>query len=161
VILILNNYLDKIGKKKCLLQSAALSFSADILLVIYMAKVMIPKILSKDLVLTALKLQGLNPETLNPMYLQELISVMQISSYTMLAIFLLYNCVIYFFLTRSKKWALTYIKGYAFSAAILSVFEFIAPLFSNYRPGFITAITFIMYLITFYMLRRLKQSEEK
>lgn len=153
----LNNHLENLGLQKTLYLTAFIGLASDILLVLYLSKSMLPKMFTTEYLAKVFAFQGVDINQLNPLYVEEVKSFMLSSANTMFLGILVYNFIIYVLYTKRKKFAITYIKGYVLTGAVFSIFEFLAPLFSAYKPNIVTAITFLTYLFIFFSIRYFKK----
>lgn len=154
----LNEYYRKLGRRKLLSLAAILMFISDVVNLSYINLYFLPEKITLNSLLNIYSLMGASPKMLNPLYLLELRQVM-INSMAFLFIgFLLYHILVYFLLSRDKRWAKKYVFGYAVTGAVLTLFE-LPGLFQDHVGWALGMLaTTAIYVFSFMGLRFIKRS---
>ncbi len=154
----LNNKLDQIGAKKITFLAPLISFLSDLILIWYINNHLLNQYLNHQMIRSYSYLFGvkkLDYQTAN------FILDATVSSLSLVFWFiLLYNVIIYLLTFTKLKWPITYMKGYTFSAVLLSILEMITTLIKFLDINLITFITTITYFMAFLGFRYLQGKKE-
>lgn len=135
------------------------SLLADVILIFYINRVMIPRLLDRDVFFATMV--KINPD-IRFLPESEILYVKAIMestlSFAFLAI-LVFNTVAYFLASRQFNWAVKFVYGYTLSAAALSILELIGTLFAPYPLSWATALTMLMYFYVYWGMRYFKQNQ--
>lgn len=156
----LNNKLDKLGFNKVKYILPLISIGSDIILLIYINDSLLKRLFGPGFVHFLAKAQNIDPVELTPDYINMVIGAMTSSLSFMLWCILIYNCIIYALSMSTLQWPKTYVKGYAFSAVLLSVVEVAIYLVKVHSVNFITILTAFLYFIVYYGYRHFTRSQE-
>lgn len=145
---------------KFLSLAAILTFISDLINISYINLYFLPQHINAKYLHNIHSLMGVDARMLNPHYLQELKQVMINSMSLVFTGFLFYHCLVYFKLSRDKKWAKTYVFGYALTGAILTVIEL--PFLVQKHVGWALAmfLTTLIYIFAFQGLRHFKKEQK-
>jgi hypothetical protein len=158
---ILNDKLDLITAKKFRILAPFLSICSDVILLLYINKVMLPKLINTDVMRIALaKANSIPPEQLTQDFVITATQMMSSSMSLMLSCIFICHLVLYALCLSKYTWPRTYIMGYAGSAVFLSVFELLFYIYSEGRLNFITLTTMILYFIVSYSYKYFRKKEE-
>lgn len=158
---ILNQKLDLIGINKFIYIAPLISFISDLIIIFYVNKVMLPKLVNDNSVRLALaKANNISPEQLSTDFVNSATDMMHSSLSLMLFCILCCHVVIYLLCLSKYSWPKTYIMGYARSAVFLSIIEFLFYVISEGAINFITFGTTILYFIVAYGYSYFKKKEE-
>lgn len=157
----LNTKFEKIGEKKLFIFCPLVSLLSDLILIYYAVNILLPQILKPDLIATFFKIQY-GPQfrlTLETFQMFKEIS----SSLVTIMLFgvFLFNCIIGYNVFKRSHGSIIYLKGYAFSAVFLSVFELGTYLIKLHEFNFFTFITMSLYFFTYYGLRHVELKKEQ
>jgi hypothetical protein len=160
----LNSKLEFIGFKKFKYIAPILCIVSDVLWLFYINALIQGPTFLRPLISNAIKLQGISYNQLSPDYLNMLEGALRSSFSLMLWCFFLYHLIIYFLSLTKLKWPRTYIKGYAFSAVILSVIPIFAPLFSSIQwdgtTSLLNIVTGLFYFVAYYGTKYFQKTRE-
>lgn len=141
---LLNQIFAKIQKKNFYIIAPILCFLADFIFFIYFTQEFIPKNID-SLLLKSIQMQGMSLSQFDPIYFDELRKVMISTLQTVLALFLGFHFIIYLLALKKIKFGLMYIKGYAFTASILTIFELSILFIKEGRVNFYSLAALIIY----------------
>lgn len=156
----LNDYYQRNGRAKFLSKAAILAFISDVLNISYINMYFLQEKISIRYLQNLYATMGADPRMFNTAYLQELRQVFINSISFVFLGFLIYHTLVYYMLSRDKKWARKYVSGYAFTGAILTVFE-LPGLFSDHVGWALAMLaTTMIYIFVFMGLRYFKKKAE-
>lgn len=145
---ILNQKLDLITAKRFRIIAPLISIGSDLILLLYINSVMLPKLVSERTMRFALeKANGISPEQLTPDFVISATQMMLSSISLMLTCIFICHLVLYSLCLTKYTWPRTYIMGYAGSAVFLSFIELLFYIYSELRLNFVTLLTMILYFI--------------
>lgn len=155
----LREHFQHTGRMKFLAQAAILTFISDVINISYINLYFLPKNINTSYLLNIYSRMGVDARMLNTHYLEELKEVMINSMSMVFTAFLVYHCLVYFKLSRDKKWAKKYVFGYALTGSILTVIEL--PFLIQKHVGWALAMftTTLIYIFAFQGLRFFKKKE--
>ena len=153
------NYYKKTTKMKFLAEAAILTFISDVINICYINLYFLPEKITNQYIYNLYSVLGVNPNQFHPTYISELRQVMINSMALVFCGFLAYHCLVYFMLSKDKKWAKKYVFGYAVSGAILTVIEL--PVLIQYHVGWAMAMLFttLIYVFSFMGIRYYKKAK--
>jgi hypothetical protein len=158
---ILNQKLDLITAKRFRVIAPLLSICSDIILLLYINGVMLPKIVNERAIRFALaKANGVLPEQLTQDFVVSATQMMLSSLSLMLTCIFICHLVLYALCLTKHTWPRTYIMGYAGSAVFLSFFELLFYIYSESRLNFVTLITMILYFIVAHGYKYFRKKSE-
>ncbi len=156
----LNAKLEVLGAQKFKIIAPLASLTSDVMLLIYILKMFRETLLTPKAFAPFLAMQGIRPSQLSQEDLMAIINLMENSLHAGLAILLFFHCIVYLFCIKNKHWAKKYVKGYASTAAFLSIFEVIGVLAFDGRVNILTLMTMIIYFLVYYGYRYFMKNGE-
>ena len=155
----LNQYYKNTPKLKFLAQAAILTFISDVINICYINLYYLPEKITANYIFNLYSNLGINPRQFNTTYIMELRQVLINSMALVFCGFLAYHILVYFQLSKDKKWAKKYVSGYAFTGAILTVIEL--PVLIQEHIGWAIAmlITTVIYVFSFMGIRFFKKAK--
>ena len=99
------NYYKKTTKMKFLAEAAILTFISDVINICYINLYFLPEKITNQYIYNLYSVLGVNPNQFHPTYISELRQVMINSMALVFCGFLAYHCLVYFMLSKDKKWA--------------------------------------------------------
>ncbi len=160
MIRILNQKLDLITANKFRYLGPIISLASDLLLINYINKVLLPLMITNELIYQVAQFRGVDPNSISIDSIEAIKQATHSSMSTAIFYLILYHIIIYLLCMKNIKWATTYIKGYCFSAAFLSVFEIVGIYNITGRIYYITPITMLLYFFVYYGYKYFKKKEE-
>lgn len=161
----MNSYLNakfqKLGQERFKLIGPLVSLSADIILIYYATQVLLPSMLTKEVLMRNFHLLGAKGLSLTPDMIEMFKSMAVSSSLLLFGGFFLFNCVIAYNVYKKGNSSILYLKGYTFSTVILSIIEIFTFYFKLSEVNFYTLVTTFMYLFVYLGLRSLFKKEEQ
>ena len=160
----LNSKLELIGYKRFKYIAPVLCIVSDVLWLFFInALIQGPNFL-RTFIVSATSLQGIPDNQISSDYIFMLEGALRSSLSLMLWCFFLYHLIIYSLYLTKLNWPKTYIKGYAFSAVILSVIPIFSPLFSKISWDPITStlniVTGPFYFLAYYGTKYFQKNQE-
>jgi hypothetical protein len=156
----LKQKLNDLGAKKFQFLGPLTSFITDITLVIYVNKVIVPRVIQEKTIIQALILQGYKVQDITADSMKMIQDLVSSSVSIMFWAILVYNFIIYALAMKNINWSKKYIKGYAFSAVILSAFEVVGVFITSKQINYVTLITMITYFFVYFGYRHFMQKKE-
>lgn len=160
MVKILNNKLDRITAKRFRYIGPLVSLTSDLLLIGYINKILLPLFITDQVIYKMAAIQGVNPKSLSSDSVETIKLAASSSMSTAIFYLILYHIVIYILCMKNINWSKAYVKGYCFSAALLSVIEIIAIYSSTGRIYFITPLTMLLYFFVYYGYRYFRKTGE-
>lgn len=158
----LNQIFSRLPKKVFMRLAPLMTFFTDVILIYYINKVLLPLLLSDSNLSKLLLEYNLVPaDQIRFLDLNTVRAGLYSSTSFALTIAILFNGLIYLLAIKEMKWALRYVKGYAFSAAILSIAELFIYFFTLRFFNFYTFFTMLLYFLVYYGYRYFSKIEVK
>ena len=158
-----NHTLSKWGAQKVKFFAPWPSLLADIIVLYYINTVFFEKLKSPAYInnyIQRMKNLGMLHQLADIEMVKELYMVSLNSMGAMLCIVFCINILIYLSCLTKYKWPKTYIKGYAFSAVFLSIFELGIYMLKGDGLNFYTLSSAVLYFITYYVYKFFRKTSE-
>ncbi len=158
-----NHTLTKWGAQKVKLFAPLPSLLGDIIVLYYINTVFLEKLKSPIYInhyIHQMKNLGMLHQFADLEMFKQLYLVSLNSIGAILCLIFCVNIIIYLFCLSKYKWPRTYIKGYAFSAVFLSIFELGMYILKGDGINFYTLSSAILYFFTYYIYKFFRKTSE-
>lgn len=116
----MKQYLDKINKKQFKIFAVLACTLGDLFTAFYAIEILRKERFINTYIYTVFRMKGIDPETLNPEFLQGLQGIVYSTASTMLFVFMLWNMINYFCYYREKNFSKKYVYFLAWTSIFLT-----------------------------------------